>query len=203
MEILQEEKESLAAYIHHFKREAKRCNFTNAATIRIFVKGLKDAHILATRVYEKGPQTLADAISKVQKLQAVQLLTDTLLPSSTVDVMSHEEDQCFQCQELGHIACHCPNVCCFECKEYGHVVVECPHHIQPSGTPACHHRQDFNTRYHTRSTSRHHHQDRYRHSRTRSQSCHCRYRSHSHHDSHRGHSRSHHKDSRHHHRSTL
>ena len=40
MDIQQKDKESLAAYIHRFKREAKRCNFTNnAATIRIFVKG--------------------------------------------------------------------------------------------------------------------------------------------------------------------
>ena len=69
MEIQQKEKESLAAYIHHFKREAKRCNFTNnTATIRIFVKGLKDAHTLATRIYEKGLQTLMDAISEVEKL---------------------------------------------------------------------------------------------------------------------------------------
>ena len=93
MEIQQKEKESLAAYIHHFKREAKRCNFTNGATtIRIFVKGLKNAHTLSTCVYEKGPQTLADAISKVEILQAAQQLTSTLLPSSTVNVMSHEED---------------------------------------------------------------------------------------------------------------
>ena len=98
MEIQQKEKESLAAYIHHFKREAKRCNFTNsAATIRIFVKGLKNTHTLDTCVYEKGPQTLADAVCEVEKLQAVQQLTATLLPSSTVNVMSHEEDQCFQC----------------------------------------------------------------------------------------------------------
>ena len=48
MEIQQKEKESLAAYIHHFKTEAKRCNVTNnATTIRIFVKGLKNAHSLA------------------------------------------------------------------------------------------------------------------------------------------------------------
>ena len=48
MEIQQKEKESLAAYIQHFKREARRCNFTNsAATISIFVKGLKKAHTLA------------------------------------------------------------------------------------------------------------------------------------------------------------
>ena len=55
MEIQQKEKESLTAYIHHFKREAKRCNFANnATTIRIFVKGLRNAHTLATQVYEKG-----------------------------------------------------------------------------------------------------------------------------------------------------
>ena len=42
MEIQQKDKESLAAYIHHFKREASRCKFNNdAATIRIFIKGLK------------------------------------------------------------------------------------------------------------------------------------------------------------------
>ena len=76
MEIQQKEKESLAAYMNHFKREAKRCNFTNsAATIRIFVKGFKNTHTLATQVYEKGPQTLADAISGVDRLQAAQQLT--------------------------------------------------------------------------------------------------------------------------------
>ena len=96
-------------YIHHFKSEAKRCNFTNnAATIRIFVKGLKNAHSIAAQIYEKGPHTLADAISEVEKLQAAQQLTATLIPSSTVNVMSNEEDHCFQCQEAGHIACHCP-----------------------------------------------------------------------------------------------
>ena len=71
MDIQQKDKESLATYIHRFKREAKRCHFTNnAATIRIFVKGFKNAHTLAAFVYEKGPQTLADAISEVEKLQA-------------------------------------------------------------------------------------------------------------------------------------
>ena len=71
MEIQQKDKESLAAYIHRFKKEAKRCNFTNnAATIWIFIKWLKNAHTLAAQVYKKGPQTLADAISEVEKLQA-------------------------------------------------------------------------------------------------------------------------------------
>ena len=66
MEIQQKENESLAAYIHHFKREASRCKFDNdAATIRIFIKGLKNAHSLATRIYEKGPQNVADAMKEV------------------------------------------------------------------------------------------------------------------------------------------
>ena len=56
MEIQQKEKESLATYIHDFKREAKRCNFANSTiTIRIFVKGLRDDHTLTAQVYEKGP----------------------------------------------------------------------------------------------------------------------------------------------------
>ena len=93
MDIQQKDKESLAAYIHRFQREAKRCNFTNnAATIRIFVKCLKNAHTLAACVYEKGPQTQADAINEVEKLQAVQQLTATLLPSSTVNVMSNARE---------------------------------------------------------------------------------------------------------------
>ena len=73
MEIQQKEKESLAAYIHHLKREASRCKFDNdAATFRIFIKGLKNACTLATRVHEKGPQSLADAIKEVEKLQPAQ-----------------------------------------------------------------------------------------------------------------------------------
>ena len=161
MDIQQEDNESLAAYIHRFKREAKRCNFTNnAATTRIFVKDLRNAHNLAAHVYEKGPQTLTDVINAVVKLQATQQLTATLLPSSTVNVMTSEGDQCFQCQELGHITCNCPNVHCFECNEYGHIAADCPDRIPPSGTPACH--RKWHTRHHTRSTSRHHHQDQHR-----------------------------------------
>ena len=142
MDIQQKDKKSLAAYMHRFKREAKLCKFTsNAATMRIFVKGLKNAHTLAPHVYEKGPQTLADSISEVEKLQAVQQLTCTLLPLSAVNVMSNEEDLCFQCQEVGHIACHCWNVCCFECNEYGHITTDCPNKKRPSCMPACHKRQ--------------------------------------------------------------
>ena len=105
MKIQQQEKEFLAAYIHRFKTEAKRCNFTNdVATIRIFIKGLKNAHSLATHIYEKGPQMLTDTISEVDRFNAIQQLTAMITPSSTVNVMSHEEDRCVQCQEQGHVA---------------------------------------------------------------------------------------------------
>ena len=74
MDIQQSDKESLAAYVHWFKWEASRCKFDNdATTIRIFLKGLKSAHTLATKVYKKGPQSLADTIKEVEKLQAAQI----------------------------------------------------------------------------------------------------------------------------------
>ena len=62
------------------------------AKIRIFIKGLKTANSLATHIYEKGPQTLGDAISKVEKLNAVQQLTATITPPSMVNMMPNDED---------------------------------------------------------------------------------------------------------------
>ena len=104
MDIQQWEKESLAAYVYRFKMETKRCNFTNdATTIRIFVKELKNAHSLAMHIYEKGPQTLAVAVLEVEKLNATQQLTAMIIPPSMVNVMSNEEDCCFQSQEPGYI----------------------------------------------------------------------------------------------------
>ena len=97
--------------------------------IQIFVKGLEAAHTLVAYIYEKGPQNLSDAIREVEKLQAAQQLTTTLLSSPTVNVMSSEDDKCFQCQESGHMSCHCPNIRCFDCDEYGHVVADCPDRI--------------------------------------------------------------------------
>ena len=90
-------------------------------------------HSLTTRVYEKGPQSLADAIKDVEKLQAAQQLTSTLLPSSSVNTMSSDEDKCFQCQELGHIACYCLCIRCFDCDDYGHIAADCQDKFPPSG----------------------------------------------------------------------
>ena len=137
MDIQQKEKESLAAYIHYIKWVASRCKFDNdAATIRIFIKGLKNAHTLATKVYEKGPQSMADAIREVENLQAAQQLTSTLLPLSLVNIMSSDDDKCFQCQETGHMTCYCPCIRRFDCDDYGHVTADCPDKILPSGIPA-------------------------------------------------------------------
>ena len=213
MDIQQTDKESLATYVHRFKWEASRCKFNNdTTTIRIFLKGLKNAHTIATKVYKKGPQTLTEAIKEVEKLQAAQQITSTLLPTSSVNTMSSDNDRCFQCQEIGHMTHYCPHIQCYDCDNYGHVAMDCPDKIPPSGTPACC-RTDTNNR-HERSSSRHHSHTRHSHhdykDRSRfshSQSCprNHRYRSSSCQDSHRSHSRSFHRPSCHsfsHHRSS-
>ena len=75
------DKESLAAYVHRFKCEANRCKFNNdTTTIRIFLKGLKNAHTIATKVYEKGPHTLAETIKEVEKYTNHTSCTFTLVP---------------------------------------------------------------------------------------------------------------------------
>ena len=153
MDIQQTDKESLATYVQRFKWEANRCKFDNdTATIRIFLKGLKNAHTIATKVYEKGPQTLTEAIKEVEKLQAAQQITSTLLPASSVNTMSSNNDRCFQCQEVGHMARYCPHIHCYDCNNYGHVAMDCPDKIPPSGTPS-HHRTNNRDR-NRRSSSR-------------------------------------------------
>ena len=177
----------------------------DAATIRIFLKGLKNAHTIGTTVYKKGPQTLAEAIKEVEKLQAVQQITSTLLPTSSVNTMSSNNDRCFQCQEISHMTCYCPHIWCFNCDNYRHVAMDCPDKIPLSGTPACW-KNNITTNRCNRSTSRHHshnrhpqhdHRDGHRHSHSRYHSCNPRHRSTSHHDSHRSGSRSFHRPSCH------
>ena len=219
MDIKQRENESLAVYIHRFKCEANRCKFNNdAASIRIFVKGLQNAQTLATKVYEKGPQTLSEAIKTVEKLQAAHQLTSSLLPPSSVNTMSTNDDNCFQCKEPGHMARYCPHIRCFDCDNFGHVAADCPDKIPPSGTPSRHRgrtpsrhrnersrsRTNLRDGYRHRSPSRSNrpnpryqdHRDQYRQHMSRSHSRHNRYRSHSRHHSRRRHSRSHSRHSR-------
>ena len=59
--------------------------------------------------------------------------------------MSSENDRCFQCQEIGHMACYCPHIWCYDCDNYGHVAMDCLDKILPSSTLACQ-RTDTNDR---------------------------------------------------------
>ena len=155
MNIQQWEKESLSAYVHQFRIEAKHCNFTNdTAIIRIFIKGLKNAHSLASRIYEKDPHTLMDTITEVKKLITAQQLTMTIILSSTVNMMSNEEDQYLWGQEQGHIICHCPHIRCHECNEYGHTIMDYPQRIPPSGMPAPHYKAHRNSHTRAQHTTR-------------------------------------------------
>ena len=38
--------------------------------------------------------------------------------------MSSNNDKCFQCQEMGHMACYFPCIRCFDCDDYGHVTAD-------------------------------------------------------------------------------
>ena len=202
MDIQQTDKESLATYVHRFKREANRCKFDNdATTIRIFLKGLKNVHTIVTKVYEKGPQTLAETIREVEKLQVAQQLTSSLLPASSVNTMSSDQEKCFQCQEVGHMAHYCPHIRCYDCNNYGHVAMDCPDKVLPSGTPAC--CRPGPSKRSRRSSSRYtshscHEHRRSRFSRSRSQPHNNSYRSNSHHNPQRSRSRSFHRSSCHH-----
>ena len=205
MDIQQTDKESLATYVHRFKREANRCKFDNdAATIRIFLKGLKNMHIIATKVYEKGPQTLAEAIREVEKLQAAQRLTSSLIPTSSVNVMTTDQERCFQCQEVGHMARYCPHIKCYDCDNYGHVAMDCPDKIQPSGMPVCcrpghsNRSQRSSSRYSSHSSCSWHEHRRSRYSHSRSRPHDHSYRSSSCHNPHRSQSRLFHRSSCHH-----
>ena len=103
--------------------------------------------------------------------------------------MSSDNDRCFQCQEISHMACYCPHIWCYDCDNYRHVAMDCPDKILPSGTPACcrtnandrHDRSSSRCHSHTRH-SHHDYKDRPRFSCSQSCSHNHRYRSSSHQD---------------------
>ena len=121
IEIQQESNEMLAAYVHQFKTESKRCCFiSSTAAICIFIKGLWDAHNFAAKIYKRDLQTLSEVSKLVEKFNAVQQGKVTLT-SSTVNMMSND-DWCFVCRKTCHISCPCPVAQYYNCK----VLTLCP-----------------------------------------------------------------------------
>ena len=116
--------------------------------------------------------------------------------------MSQEEKWCFQCQESGHIAYHCPNVWCFECNDYGHIVVDCPHRKPPQVHLHVNTDQNLKIDIRNRSTSCHHHENITDAVGLDHSPIITRYHSKSCQNSYKSHSRLHHRDTRQHHRSS-
>ena len=123
-----------------------------------------------------------------------------IIPPSTVNVMSNEEDCCFQCQEPGHITWHCPHIRSYECDKYGHIIMDCPPRIPPWGTPVTHHKSHKS--HHASLSLRDNCEDRDRWSQSISQSHYQRHHTLSHCDLHRDHSRPQSWDRCSHHRSS-
>ena len=88
MEIQQKDSETLMAYIHRFKKEAKHCNFdSHPAKIRIFLKGLINSSKIAPGVYEKGPTTIEDAIGIVEKISLAQRIAALFSQNHQISMM--------------------------------------------------------------------------------------------------------------------
>ena len=150
MEIQQKDSKMLTAYIHRFKKEAKHCDFdSHPAKIRIFLKGLINSSKIAPGVYEKGPETIEDAISIVEKISSAQCIAASFSQNHQISMMKrgstnhHTPNQdCSNCGQSGHPWFTCPRIICDGCNQYGHIYRHCWDRIPPSGTaspPGCHH----------------------------------------------------------------
>ena len=88
MEIQQKDSEMLTAYIHRFKKKAKHCDFdSHPAKIRIFLKGLINSSKIALGVYKKGPETIKDAISIVEKISSAQHIAASFSQNHQISMM--------------------------------------------------------------------------------------------------------------------
>ena len=169
MEIQQKDSETLTAYIHRFKKEAKHCNFdSHPAKIRIFLKGLINSSKIAPGVYKKGPTTIEDTKGIVEKISSAQRIAAAFSQNHQISMMKrgsndhHTPSQdCSNCGQLGHPWFTCPRVICDRCNQHGHIYRHCWDRIPPSGTTSppegCHNngRRPSHPRY-----SRNRHDDR-------------------------------------------
>ena len=148
MEIQQKDSETLTAYIHRFKKEAKHCDFnSHPAKIRIFLKGLINSSRIAPSVYEKGPTTIEDAIGIVEKISSAQRIAASFSQNHQISMMKrgpnkhqvpnhhHTINQdCSNCGQLGHPWFTCPRIICDGCNQRGHIYRHCWDRIPLSGT---------------------------------------------------------------------
>ena len=156
MEIQQKDSETLTAYIHRFKKEAKHCDFDlHPAKIRIFLKGLINNSRITLSVYEKGPTTIEDTIGIVEKISSAQCIAASFSQNHQISMMKrgpndhhmpnhhHMPNQdCSNCGQLGHPWFTCPHIICNRCNQCGHIYRHCWDRIPPSGTasqPENHH----------------------------------------------------------------
>ena len=150
MEIQQKDSETLTAYIHRFKKEAKHCDFdSHPAKIRIFLKGLINSSKITLSVYEKGPTTIEDAIGIVEKISLAQCIAASFSQNHQISMMKrgpnnhHMPNQdCSNCGQLGHPWFTCLHIICDRCNQCGHIYRHCWDRILPSGTaspPENHH----------------------------------------------------------------
>ena len=156
MGIQQKDSETLTAYIHRFKKEAKYCDFnSHPAKIRIFLKGLINSSRIAASVYEKGPTTIEDAISIVEPISSTQRIAVTFSQNHQISMMKRGPNEhhtpnhhhtinqdCSNCGQLGHPWFTCPRIICDGCNQCGHIYRHCWDRIPPSGTaspPENHH----------------------------------------------------------------
>ena len=154
MEIQQKDSETLTAYIHRFKKEAKHCDFnSHPAKIRIFLKGLINSSRIAPSVYEKGPTTIEDTISIVEKISSAQCIAASFSQNHQVSMMKRGRNEhhtpehhhtpthhqpinqdCSNCGQIGHPWFTCPCIICDGCNQHGHIYRHCWERIPPSGT---------------------------------------------------------------------
>ena len=110
MEIQQKDSETLTAYIHRFKKEAKHCDFDLLpAKIRIFLKGLINSSRITSSVYKKGPTTIEDAIGIVDKISSAQHRAASFSQNHQISMMKR-----------GPTNHHMPNQDCSNCGQLGH-----------------------------------------------------------------------------------
>ena len=107
MEIQQKNSETLMAYIHRFKKDAKHYDFnSHPAKIRILLKGLINSSKIAPGVYEKGPTTIEDALGIVEKISSVQCIA-----------ASFSQNHQFSMMKRGSTDHHMPSQDCSNCGQ--------------------------------------------------------------------------------------